>query len=71
MRDRVIRVATPLAIALTWTVLSPAPVDTQDVGFRSAWPGMPAETRTKVTAFAEDFKGFLGKAKSEMTFVRE
>ncbi len=42
----------------------------QDVGFRNAWPGLSAPQQTEVQAFAEDFKTFIGQAKSEMAFVR-
>jgi aspartyl aminopeptidase len=43
----------------------------QDVGFASAWPQLTASDREHVTALGEDFKDFLGRAKSEMFFVRE
>jgi aspartyl aminopeptidase len=43
----------------------------QDVGFANAWPELDAQGREHVTRYAEDFKVFLGKAKSEMQFVRE
>jgi len=43
----------------------------QDVGFANAWPELDAQGREHVMRYAEDFKGFLGKAKSEMQFVRE
>lgn len=42
-----------------------------DVGFASAWPELTAGEKDQVMKFAEDFKDFMGKAKSEMFFVRE
>ena len=48
-----------------------ASVRAQDVGFTNAWPGLDAHGRDAVMKFADDFKAFLGKAKSEMAFVRE
>jgi aspartyl aminopeptidase len=46
-------------------------LNAQDVGFTNAWPELTAPDRDHVMKYAEDFKGFLGKAKSEMQFVRE
>jgi len=43
----------------------------QDVGFANAWPELTAHDRDAVMKYADDFKAFLGKAKSEMAFVRE
>jgi aspartyl aminopeptidase len=43
----------------------------QDVGFSNAWPELTPQDRDQVMKFGEDFKVFLGKAKSEMLFVRE
>ena len=43
----------------------------QDVGFTNAWLELDAQGRDRVMRYAEDFKVFLGKAKSEMQFVRE
>ena len=43
----------------------------QDVGFTNAWLELDPQGREHVTRYAEDFKAFLGKAKSEMQFVRE
>ena len=48
-----------------------ASVRAQDVGFTNAWPGLDAHGRDVVMKYADDFKAFLGKAKSEMAFVRE
>jgi aspartyl aminopeptidase len=46
-------------------------VRAQDVGFANAWPELDAQSRERVMRYADDFKAFLGKAKSEMLFVRE
>ena len=46
-------------------------VRAQDVGFGSAWPELTPRDRDAVMKYADDFKSFLGKAKSEMAFVRE
>jgi len=43
----------------------------QDVGFSNAWLELDPQGREQVMRYAEDFKVFLGKAKSEMQFVRE
>ena len=43
----------------------------QDVGFANAWPELDAQGREQVMRYVEDFKTFLGNAKSEMQFVRE
>ena len=48
-----------------------ASVRAQDVGFANAWPELTPHDRDAVMKYADDFKTFLGKAKSEMAFVRE
>jgi aspartyl aminopeptidase len=48
-----------------------ATLHAQDVGFANAWPELDAQSRKHVMRYAEDFKSFLGKAKSEMQFVKE
>jgi aspartyl aminopeptidase len=45
-------------------------VQAQDVGFASAWPELTPSDRDEVQKLGEDFKTFLGRAKSEMLFVR-
>ena len=55
------------AIALLFTV----PASGQDFGFGPVWPELNAQERSDVMAFGEDFKDFMGRAKSEMWFVRE
>ena len=47
------------------------PAIAQDYGFSSAWPELSPEERALVMSFGEDFKSFMGRAKSEMWFVRE
>lgn len=42
-----------------------------DFGFSSAWPSLDAADRDRVMRLGEDFKQFIGVARSEMLFVRE
>lgn len=58
----------PLTVAL---LLAAIPLQAQDFGFSSAWPGLDTRERAEVMAFAEDFKGFIDSARSHMWFVRE
>src|SRR5262245_31061893 len=58
------------AIAGVWLIAAAA-VGAQDVGFANAWPELTPRDRDAVMKYGEDFKAFLGKAKSEMAFVRE
>ena len=51
--------------------LAVATLRAQDVGFANAWLELDAQGREQVMRYAEDLKAFLGKAKSEMQFVRE
>ena len=60
-----------IASALAITFLLALPTAAQDYGFKSAWPGLSPAERADVMTFGEDFKGFMGRAKSEMWFVRE
>jgi len=65
-----------MGIAARFTVLvllavGGVAVRAQDVGFGSAWPELTPRDRDAVMKYADDFKSFLGKAKSEMAFVRE
>ncbi len=65
----------PFAYALVVSLfLSRAPaVAAQgvDVGFASAWPELSPADKDQVMRLAEEFKQFIGAAKSEMQFVRE
>jgi len=47
------------------------PAATQDFGFDSAWIDLPDSERAAVMDFGEEFKEFMGRAKSHMWFVRE
>ena len=58
-----------LIICLVLFLVQPAIA--QDYGFSSAWPELSPEERALVMSFGEDFKSFMGRAKSEMWFVRE
>jgi aspartyl aminopeptidase len=42
----------------------------QDVGFANAWPELTPADRDGVQKFGDEFKAFLGQAKTEMLFVR-
>jgi hypothetical protein len=59
------------ALAVVAIVLIAATASAQDVGFASAWPELTAAERDQVMKFGEEFKDFMGRAKSEMFFVRE
>jgi aspartyl aminopeptidase len=56
-------------VALALSVAADAAA--QDVGFVNAWPELTPQNRDLVMKFAEDAKTFLGKAKSEMLFVKD
>jgi aspartyl aminopeptidase len=64
------RTLTACALALMMSIAVPAPAQT---GSQPApiWPKLSAAERDQVMAFGEDFKKFIGTAKSSMTFVRE
>jgi aspartyl aminopeptidase len=49
----------------------PSAAGSQDLGFASAWPDLTPADRDQVMKFSEDFKDFMGRAKSHMLFVRE
>ena len=59
------------ALATITALLALTTLRAQDVGFSSAWPELTPQDREHVMRYAEDLKAFLGKAKSEMQFVRE
>jgi len=59
------------ALATITALLALTTLRAQDVGFASAWPELTPQDREHVMRYAEDLKAFLGKAKSEMQFVRE
>ncbi len=59
-----------LAVAIVAAgVLASRPARGQEPG--PVWPKLSEAQRTEVTHFGDDFKQFIGIAKSEMTFVRE
>jgi aspartyl aminopeptidase len=58
-------------VSVAVLLAGPSAAMCQDLGFASAWPALTPEARDQVMTFAEDFKDFIGKAKSEMLFVRE
>lgn len=58
-------------LCATFCLLSAAAHAQVDVGFASAWPQLVSGEREQVMKFADDFKDFMGRAKSEMFFVRE
>src|SRR6185436_16910912 len=48
-----------------------APSSAQDTSAGPVWPKLPQSQRDDGMRFAEDFKHFIGRAKSESAFVRE
>ena len=64
------KILKPALVTIT-TLLALTTLRAQDVGFASAWPELTPQDREHVMRYAEDLKAFLGKAKSEMQFVRE
>ena len=43
----------------------------EDIGPQPAWVDLSADERKDVLAFAEDYKSFMSRAKTEMSFVKE
>jgi aspartyl aminopeptidase len=64
------KILKPALVTIT-ALLALTTLRAQDVGFASAWPELTPQDREHVMRYAEDLKAFLGKAKSEMQFVRE
>ncbi len=62
---------TACGLVLALILAAGGPGAAQDYGFSSAWPELSPEERAQVMTFGEDFKDFMGRAKSEMWFVRE
>lgn len=58
-------------IVIGLLLIGGASLRAQDVGFANAWPELSAHDRDAVMKYGDEFKAFLGKAKSEMAFVRE
>ncbi len=63
--------ACALLISLAMTAIPSVAAQGVDVGFASAWPALTPAERDQVMRFAEEFKQFIGTAKSEMQFVSE
>src|SRR5882672_2916728 len=57
-------------LAATW-LLSSVQLVAQEPQPGPVWPKLSESQRAEVMRFGEDFKQFIGAAKSEMTFVRE
>ncbi len=57
-----------VAVAIVLLVI---PLRAQEPQPGPVWPRLTAAQRDDVMHFGEDFKHFMGRAKSEMTFVRE
>jgi aspartyl aminopeptidase len=55
-----------LCVCLSWAAVARG----QDAGFVNAWPELTPAERDEVHLLGEEFKAFLGQAKSEMAFVR-
>ncbi len=60
-----------IGLIATLSLLTLTTLRAQDVGFSNAWLDLDPQGREQVMRYGEDFKVFLGKAKSEMQFVRE
>ena len=56
---------------MTIVLLFALPAPAQDFGFSSAWTELSPAEEAEVMAFGEDFKSFMGGARSHMWFVRE
>jgi aspartyl aminopeptidase len=56
-------------LAVAAVLACPIPIRAQEPG--PVWPRLSQSDRNDVLRFADDFKEFIGRAKSEMTFVRE
>lgn len=58
-----------LLVASALTLVLASPLAAQDAG--PVWPKLSPAERTDVLKFGDDFKQFIGRAKSETAFVRE
>ena len=58
-----------LAVAVLAFLASPLPA--QDAQPAPVWPKLTQAQRDEVQRFGEDFKQFIGRARSAVTFVRE
>ena len=66
-------ILTTLLFLATTTLLFQSSVVAQeeDVGPQPAWVNLSSSQRREVMAFAEDYKGFMSHAKTELSFVTE
>jgi len=62
------RIVAVVAVAMLALV---APATAQETRPGPVWPTLPQAQRDEVMRFGEDFKRFIGRAKSESAFVRE
>src|SRR5262245_18344493 len=53
------------------TFLAGTAAAAQDRDTGAVWPRLSPSQQSEVIRFGDDFKQFIGRAKSEMTFVRE
>ena len=61
-----------LMAAIIWmTQGSASAQDDEDIGPQPAWVGLSSSERKEVMAFAEDYKDFMSRAKTEISFVSE
>jgi aspartyl aminopeptidase len=60
-----------LAMLVAALVATPRPVRTQDTQPGPVWPTLSPAQQTEVMRFGDEYKQFIGRAKSELTFVRE
>jgi aspartyl aminopeptidase len=58
-------------VAVLLVGVAAPPVLTQNAEPGPVWPKLSQPERIEVMRFGDDFKQFIGRAKSEMTFVRE
>jgi aspartyl aminopeptidase len=60
-----------LAVLVAALVATPRPVRAQDAQPGPVWPTLSPAQQAEVMRFGDEYKQFIGRAKSEMTFVRE
>ena len=63
-----------LLILTSFAWIAPPTVGAQDdgdAGPQPAWVSLSASERREVLAFAEDYKDFMSRAKTEVSFVKE
>jgi aspartyl aminopeptidase len=60
-----------LVVLVAALVTTPRPVRAQDAQPGPVWPVLSPAQQTEVMRFGDEYKQFIARAKSEMTFVRE